>query len=345
MPGPLLPVISRCYTHDAAGNLTAVKSVDAMTDPKNCGACGTVCADLTPVCKLGRCTTCDPLDVDCDGVLPPTDNCRLITNPDQADRDGDGRGDACDNCPDVPNADQANTDYANDGGDACDPDIDNDGCLNDDDDDPKLNASVVGKRLAALCSESMQDVYGWAGADSDGDGRRNCSKDEEDDDGDGVLDKDDPCPVHKGTDALLCMGSPVACPVTLPLDVCRFGSCNMFLVQIFWAINPPVLVRGFTTIEPSALLLFPEDAQRVEDIEAALLGRSKVSRVASAVPRVRIEVWSKAANGKPERRVAILAEYAPNDVSILGEPGGSALQVTVGEGGKSITISRIATRR
>jgi len=52
-----------------------------------------------------------------------------VHNPDQEDSDPDGadrQGDACDNCPMVVNVDQEDTDK--DGlGDACDPDMDNDG--------------------------------------------------------------------------------------------------------------------------------------------------------------------------------------------------------------------------
>lgn len=57
------------------------------------------------------------------------DNCPLVPNRDQSDTDPDGpdkQGDACDNCPTIPNLDQEDTDK--DGlGDACDPDIDDDG--------------------------------------------------------------------------------------------------------------------------------------------------------------------------------------------------------------------------
>ena len=42
------------------------------------------------------------------------------------DQDGDGVEDDVDNCPSVANEDQANTDGADDGGDACDVDDDND---------------------------------------------------------------------------------------------------------------------------------------------------------------------------------------------------------------------------
>lgn len=71
---------------------------------------------------------CDP-DADDDGVLNSSDNCPFISNPGQEDSDSDGPdlvGDICDNCPRVRNPKQEDTD--DDGfGDACDPDIDNDG--------------------------------------------------------------------------------------------------------------------------------------------------------------------------------------------------------------------------
>jgi hypothetical protein len=47
------------------------------------------------------------------------------------DADADGVTDSADNCPSVPNADQINSDGADDGGDACDDDDDNDGIPDD----------------------------------------------------------------------------------------------------------------------------------------------------------------------------------------------------------------------
>lgn len=79
-------------------------------------------------------------DADNDGIPNTPDNCPLVANPDQLDTEADGddkRGDACDNCPYLPNLDQEDAD--GDGkGDMCDPDMDNDGILNEQDNCPKI---------------------------------------------------------------------------------------------------------------------------------------------------------------------------------------------------------------
>ncbi len=98
-------------------------------------------------------------DIDGDGVSDAIDNCVYIPNPGQDDADDDFIGDACDNCSSVSNPYQEDDDddyagnacdlcpwvYSNapyqdtdgDGeGDACDPDIDGDGHLNESDNCP-----------------------------------------------------------------------------------------------------------------------------------------------------------------------------------------------------------------
>lgn len=90
-----------------------------------------------------RGTACDAFDddpdddIDADGLPGPRDNCPFVYNPvvpagGQFDADLDGAGDACDFCPS--NAEAVQRDIDGDRrGEACDPDLDNDGTANDTD--------------------------------------------------------------------------------------------------------------------------------------------------------------------------------------------------------------------
>ena len=136
---------------------------------------------------------CDP-DIDADGHLNESDNCPFVSNAGQENLDGDAFGNACDNCPDdalndadgdgicagtgfvdpmTGDQDNCPADYNplqgnQDGdslGDVCDPDIDDDGVLNEVDNCPfdhnDLQTNLDGDSHGEACDCNDNDINVW----------------------------------------------------------------------------------------------------------------------------------------------------------------------------------------
>ncbi|XP_059474504.1 cartilage oligomeric matrix protein [Neocloeon triangulifer] len=149
---------------------------------------------------------CDA-DADNDGILNNPDNCPLVHNPGQEDSDPDGadrQGDACDNCPMVVNVDQEDTDK--DGlGDACDPDMDNDGIPNQQDNCPKkANRDQQDQDRDGVgdACDNCPSVPNPDQSDSDNDLVGDSCESSQDRDRDGIHDDKDNCPRVANSDQL-----------------------------------------------------------------------------------------------------------------------------------------------
>lgn len=243
---------------------------------------------------------CDD-DKDNDGIKEG-DNCPLMPNPDQADTDQDGArpdlvGDVCDNCGSSFNPSQKNTD-GDELGDACDPDIDNDGILNEADncvyDVNPDQRDVDGDGVGDDCdncvnlpnpSQNDTDADGVGdecdtNADRDGDGKQdnldNCpdrpNPDQSDLDGDGMGDICDPdmdndlllnpqdnCPFVYNPDQMDADGNSVG-------DACENDADNDGVLNEFDVCpeNPAILSTDFRQYQ--TIVLDPFGAAQIDPV-------------------------------------------------------------------------------
>ena len=304
-----------------------------------------------------------PTDADGDDIENNVDNCKFTANSRQEDSDEDKVGDACDNCVGKANSNQLNTDGDAEG-DACDADDDNDNCLDGVDDKPKDDSSTIGSRIAANCSPPKRAVFGWDGADTDNDGKLNCS--DNDDDNDSIPDTQDSCPIHHTNQGnLICsMYPPTSCPLSRFWDVCQLGGCNQFLLKLVAAVNPDPTIAIFQkfTVRGRNVYVQPSAAQSIDEIANAIAAKSKTARARSSAMRharpgrtqhhalgttvharssaMRLEIWSKNRKGKPTKFVALVAEFSPLNTRQLKSAGNASLKLSATPGRPGISIQR-----
>jgi hypothetical protein len=284
-------------------------------------------------------------DLDGDGVCGNVDNCPSVANASQTNSDSDSYGDACDNCPIDTNPGQEDLDH--DGsGDVCDQDIDNDGCLNDDDDDAYSSVQPIGTWTSVFCNPPSGIQYGSTALDSDGDGKLNCE--DPDDDNDGICDGEQAWPPGTPGALLGCASGPDPCPVS-PGDfcvffrdcpgleitwwtVCLFGGCEEFFVQLVSQINPDPVTIDTIEIVNQTLYLFPALGQSVNDLAQELVGNTVGGAALVPAPAaedlLRLELWARAMGTARERFVALIAEYTPAEVELGDTALGALLAVT-----------------
>lgn len=266
-------------------------------------------------------------DSDNDGVCDWNDNCPEVMNTNQIDHDADDSGSACDLCPFDPSP---TGDIDGDGlGDICDPDRDNDGCLNAEDLNPDHDQIHVGTKVYVGCDAQREKEYAFEGYDFDGDGLLDCE--DFDDDNDGICDVGgpvstgsqncepgpegvDPCPHDPGLDGCEQL-VPASFPCPEEFKVCDLG-CGLFELRIFDLINPVdyVRVRDFNILGDTLYMVAPAGLTAGE-LAATVIGAGSAAGPGVDAGRKRIELWSV----DPEEFVAVVQEeYDPEEVE-LGE--------------------------
>jgi hypothetical protein len=311
-------------------------------------------------------------DTDWDGICDMDDGCPTIKNTDQRDRDNDGTPDACDLCPDLG---FPTVDTDGDGlGNLCDPDADNDGCLNGIDQNPTMANILVGSLTNQGCGGGVEEVYAFEGDHHDSDGLSDCE--DPDDDDDGICDDavalpggtpgtpaggctmgPDPCPTTAG---LVChsVGDQIPCPP--PWIPCLGTGCEEFFIKIVNVINPgpaTEVVFGDFQIWNQKLYISPLAGRTVSESINALLGGF---RTGSGMPQsggsgagaspeginlpdgfgddVRMEIWSKPTGGMVSTVATYDAATVENDFETAGSYDGALIVVDVPDTGAPLRI-------
>jgi hypothetical protein len=206
-------------------------------------------------------------------------------------------------------------------------DIDNDGCTDREDQHP-LDANPVVAKLPSIpntCPNNVVRVF--EGNDTDKDGIPNCK--DTDDDNDGIPDDQDICPTVKPDRNILSLGCGfgiTSCPLIKinVLGVCFGSTCiEDFRIKLDWVvnlINPPVEVATFDRfwMEAGNLYISKRSLNGNRNSLQTIANQLSIAPDSVSPGWFRLSVWSRNTSHSESQLRAVVAEYAPNQISVSG---------------------------
>jgi hypothetical protein len=171
-------------------------------------------------------------------------------------------------------------------------------------------------------------VFGYEGADTDRDGALNCK--DTDDDNDGIPDDADPCPTTAESSCQEVR------PCSVVWNLCKRIGCVDYILKLDWVVNPPdppieVVRFGSFWIENEAIHILPDGIPGQMNLQETM----KQLTVAPATTggHFRLEIQSRAPSDSAQQLRAVVAEYEPSQVVVLGQTQqGASVRLTPPQG-------------